>query len=64
MKQLKVLGNISLGLFMLFLVFNIGLYLYCYITPRIDINKAQGYYLYGRNTNENKNKRYFKKYYR
>ena len=51
MKKLKVFGKISLGVFMLFLIFNIGLYLYCYITPRIDINKAQGYYLYDSNGN-------------
>ena len=35
----------------LFLLFNIGLYLYCYITPKISINKVNGYYLYDSNDN-------------
>ena len=30
----------------LFLLFNIGLYFYCYITPSPVINRAKGYYLY------------------
>ena len=46
MKKIKLLGKIGVYLFMLFLVFNIGLYLYCYITPKISINKNQSYYLY------------------
>lgn len=41
-KFLKILGAI----FLVFLLFNIGLYLYCYITPKLSINKAQVYYLY------------------
>lgn len=51
MKKIKLVGKISLGLFMAFLLFNIGLYLYCYITPKIPINKAQGYYLYDNDGN-------------
>ena len=35
----------------LFLLFNIGLYLYCYITPKLSINKVNGYYLYDNNNN-------------
>ena len=35
----------------LFLLFNIGLYLYCYITPKLSINKVNGYYLYDNNDN-------------
>lgn len=35
----------------LFLLFNIGLYLYCYITPKLSINKVNGYYLYDSNNN-------------
>lgn len=34
-----------------FLLFNIGLYLYCYITPKLEINKAQAYYLYDSDNN-------------
>ena len=41
-KMLKLLGTFCV----LFLVCNIVLYLYCYITPRMNINKAGGYYLY------------------
>lgn len=36
---------------MVFLLINIGLYLYCYITPKISINKAQGFYLYDSDNN-------------
>ena len=36
---------------MIFLLFNISLYLYCYITPKISINKAQGFYLYDNKNN-------------
>lgn len=46
-KIFKVLG----GIFLLFLIFNIGLYLYCYITPKLSINKAQSYYLYDGDNN-------------
>ena len=46
-KILKFLGGIGL----LFLIFNIGLYLYCYITPKLSINKAQVYYLYDSDNN-------------
>jgi len=45
----KILFNIFFGGVLLFLVFNISLYIYCYITPRMEINKAQGYYLYDSN---------------
>lgn len=41
-KILKFLGWCGV----LFLIFNIGLYSYCYLTPRPEVNKAQGYYLY------------------
>ena len=46
-KIFKVLG----GIFLLFLICNIGLYLYCYITPKLSINKAQSYYLYDSDNN-------------
>ena len=38
----KWLGFIIL----LFLLFNIGLYGYCFITPKLEINKTQPYYFY------------------
>ncbi len=44
-KKSKIL-NFFVGCGLLFLLFNIGLYLYCYVTPKLTINKAQGYYLY------------------
>lgn len=46
MEKLKKVGKIVGGLCLLFLIFNICLYLYCYITPKLDINKKQSYYLY------------------
>lgn len=36
---------------LLFLVFNIGFYLYCYITPKLEINQSQSYYLYDSDEN-------------
>lgn len=47
-KKKKIL-NFLINCSLLFLFFNIGLYLYCYITPRPDINKVHGYYLYDNN---------------
>ncbi len=41
-KFLKIFGW---GI-ILFLLFNIGLYGYCYFTPKLEINKEQSYYLY------------------
>lgn len=49
-KGKKIL-NFFVGCGVLFLVFNIGLYLYCYITPKISINKVNGYYLYDSDNN-------------
>ena len=51
MKSKRKILNFFVGLGILFLIFNIGLYLYCYITPKLPINKAQGYYLYDSNEN-------------
>ena len=51
MRKLKVLGKFVISCFILFLLVNIGIYLYCYITPKISINKAQGYYLYDSDNN-------------
>ena len=51
MKWLKRIGKILGGVFLLFLIFNIIFYTYCFITPKISINEEQAYYLYD---NENK----------
>ena len=51
MKWLKRIGKILGGIFLLFLIFNIIFYTYCFITPKISINEEQAYYLYD---NENK----------
>ena len=56
MNKFKLLGKLFLGTVVIFLLVNISLYLYCYITPRPIINKAQGYYLY--DTKENSVQRY------
>ena len=36
---------------LLFVGFHVSLYIYCRITPKIDINKSQSYYLYDKNSN-------------
>ena len=51
MNKLKVLSKIFIYCVFVFLIFNISLYLYCYITPKISINKAQGIVLYDNNNN-------------
>lgn len=51
MKWLKRIGKILGVVFLLFLIFNIIFYTYCFITPKISINEEQAYYLYD---NENK----------
>ena len=46
MKFIKKIGKI-IGIFILIIVIGmVGLYGYCYITPKMDINKSQSYYLY------------------
>ena len=45
-KILKKLGKIFIICLAIFILFNVGLYLYCYITPKISIFKSQSYYLY------------------
>lgn len=49
MKIFKKIGKIIGVLGLLFLIFNICLYSYCFITPKISINKDQSYYLYDNN---------------
>ena len=51
MKILKKIGKISIILLGIFLFGNICLYIYCLITPKIQISKNQSYYLY-----DNKNR--------
>ena len=51
MNWKKRVLNFFVGAGVLFLIFNIGLYLYCYLTPKIEINKARGYYLYDSDNN-------------
>lgn len=50
MNKIKKLGHSLgkiLGIFcILFLIFNLLLYGYCYLTPKISIHKSQSYYLY------------------
>jgi len=46
MKKIKLLLKIGGVFVLLFIFFNVCLYLYCYITPKIAINKSQAYYLY------------------
>ena len=43
---IKRVGKILGFLIILFLIYNIILYTYCFITPRIVLNKNQSYYLY------------------
>lgn len=46
MRWIRGLGKIFGILLLLFLIFNIVLYTYCFITPKISLNKDQSYYLY------------------
>lgn len=46
MKFFKKIIKLGIILIVLFLVFNVGMYIYCLITPKMDINKSQSYYLY------------------
>ena len=45
MKKRKLLKIISIPI-ILFLLGNIFVYLYCFLTPKLDIKKVQSYYLY------------------
>ena len=49
MSFMKILRKICGLLFIIFLLSNILLYSYCYLTPKISINKKQSYYLYDNN---------------
>ena len=57
MKILKKTGKILLILGGLFILGNLGLYIYCLITPKIQISRNQSYYLY-----DNENEQIFNNY--
>ena len=46
MKIIFRLFKLFMYCFILFLCFQIGLYSYCFFTPKLEINKSQSYYLY------------------
>ena len=46
MKFFKKIIKLGIILIVLFLIFNIFIYIYCLVTPKMDINKSQSYYLY------------------
>ena len=45
-KFITKIGKIAIFLVSIFIIFNIFLYGYCYITPKPSIRKSQSYYLY------------------
>ena len=49
MKIIKKIRNICLSFVTLFIVGNIALFVYCLITPKIEISRNQSYYLYDNN---------------
>ena len=51
MKYMKKVLKISGILGAVFLIFNICLYTYCYITPKIPVNENKSYYLYDSDSN-------------
>ncbi len=55
----KKIGTFIYYLLVVFLIFNISLYLYCYITPKMPLKKTQSFYLYNNSNelifNDNKN---------
>ena len=46
MKFLKKITKILIALIITFILTNLGLYIYCLITPKIQITRNQSYYLY------------------
>jgi len=45
-KKIKITITIILIPILLIILGHIGVYTYCYLTPKIEINKSQAYYLY------------------
>ena len=50
-KKTKKIIKIILIPIIVFILGNIGIYVYCFLTPKMEINKSQSYYLYD-NKNE------------
>ena len=57
MKIIKKMGKVILILVGIFVLANLGLYIYCLITPKIQISRNQSYYLY-----DNENEQIFNNY--
>lgn len=51
MKWIKRIVKVVLFTILFFVVAHLGLFIYCKITPKMDINKAQSYYLYDNKNN-------------
>ena len=52
MNIIKKIGKFFLIFFLIFVAGHIGFYVYCLITPKVEINKSQSYYLYDENDEE------------
>lgn len=52
MKLLKLLLKSGLLFGAIFVLFHVGLYIYCLATPKIQISRNQSYYLYDKNNKE------------
>lgn len=48
-KKFKIILKIILIPTIIFILGHIGIFTYCYLTPKIEINKSQPYYLYDNN---------------
>ena len=57
MKFIKKIGKLFVGFGVLFVLFNMGMYVYCLITPKIQISRNQSYYLL-----DNKDEQIFNNY--
>ena len=51
MKFIKKIFIFLILIIVFAIICHVGLYIYCKITPKMDINKAQSYYLYDNNNN-------------
>lgn len=45
-KKTKKILKITLSPFLIIIIGNIVFYIYCFLTPKLEINKSQSYYLY------------------
>lgn len=48
-KKIKLILKLILMPLLIIIIGHIGVYAYCYITPKLEINKSQAYYLYDNN---------------